>query len=267
MNLDTFANIADIVSIPIGIVGIILVLHQLYLTRVESEKEHLRTKNEMTLNAYSNIRKDLSAVTAKVRKKLGIEDMFDHVTEEQIDMIMSDKSLRKDVSEMLNMLNKFAVGVKHDIFNIDIINELSGKYFIKTHKQFEPYLRRIRKNSDTLYLEYDNLVEKLKKMREEEAKRREMGHREFGANKKRLNSTLESISDIFLSNSAKVAETLTIIGIVGMLFAIGLVYFNNIYTLPTFLIKIVIGFFVFIIILILIQLFFALKRYLELSSK
>ncbi len=46
MSLDTFANIADIVSIPIGIIGIILVLHQLYLTRVESEKEHLRTKNE-----------------------------------------------------------------------------------------------------------------------------------------------------------------------------------------------------------------------------
>jgi len=81
------------------------------------------------------MRKDLGVVTAKVRNKLGIEDMFDHVTEEQIDMIMSDKNLRKDVSQMLSMLNKFAVGVKHDIFNIDIINELSGKYFIKTHKQ------------------------------------------------------------------------------------------------------------------------------------
>ncbi len=87
-----------------GIIGIILVLHQLYLTRVESEKEHLRTKNEMTLNAYSIMRKDLGVVTAKVRNKLGIEDMFDHVTEEQIDMIMSDKNLRKDVSQMLSML-------------------------------------------------------------------------------------------------------------------------------------------------------------------
>ncbi len=89
----------------------------------------------MTLRPTPIMRKDLGVVTAKVRNKLGIEDMFDHVTEEQIDMIMSDKNLRKDVSQMLSMLNKFAVGVKHDIFNIDIINELSGKYFIKTHKQ------------------------------------------------------------------------------------------------------------------------------------
>ncbi len=63
------------------------------------------------------------------------------------------------------------------------------------------------------------------------------------------------------------AEILTILGVIGMLLSVGIVYFNNIYTLPTFLIKAIIGFFIFIIILILIQLFFALKRYLELSSK
>jgi len=259
LNLDTFANIADIVSIPIGIIGIILVLHQLYLTRVESEKEHLRNKNEMTLNAYSTIRKDLSAVTAKVRKKLGIKDMFDHVTEEQIDMIMSDKTLRRDVSEMLDMLNKFAVGVKHDIFNIDIINELAGKYFIKTHKQFEPYLKRIRKNSDTLYLEYDNLVEKLKRMRDENYQAQIANMKKYN----KENSILENITNLFLSDSSKIAETLTIIGILAMVFSIGLVYINNIYNLPTFLIKLVIGFFIFIILLILIQLILTLKKYLE----
>jgi hypothetical protein len=164
MDLDTMANISDIVGIPIGVIGLILVLHQLYLTRIESEKEHLRMKNEMTLNVYSTIRKDLRIITSKIRKELNINDMFDNVTEEHIDMIMHDKNLRRDVSEMLGMLNKFAVGVKHDIFNIDILNELSGKYFIKTHNQFEPYLRRVRKNSDTLYAEYDILVMRLKEM-------------------------------------------------------------------------------------------------------
>ena len=100
MDLDTFANVADIVSIPIGIVGLMLVVHQLYLTRLESEKEHLRMKNEMTLNAYSTVRKDLRIITSKVRKRLNINDMFDHVTEEHIDIIMSDNSLRHDVSNI-----------------------------------------------------------------------------------------------------------------------------------------------------------------------
>ena len=58
MDLDLWANWSDIIGIPIAVVGLLLVLHQLYLTRVESEKEHLRMKNEMTLTAYSTIRKD-----------------------------------------------------------------------------------------------------------------------------------------------------------------------------------------------------------------
>ncbi|MBD3793096.1 MAG: DUF4760 domain-containing protein [Campylobacterales bacterium] len=164
MNLDLFANWADILSIPLTVIGLILVLHQLYLTRRESEREHTRTRNEMTLNAYTAVRKDLGVLTSKVRRKMNIKDMFDNVTEEHIDIIMNNKSLRHDVEEMLNLLNKFAVGVKYDVFNIEMINDLSGKYFIKTHKQFEPYILRLRQNSNTFYVEYDNLVMQLKRM-------------------------------------------------------------------------------------------------------
>lgn len=164
MSLDELANIADVTAIPLTIIGLMLVLQQLYLARRESEREHKRTRNEMTLNAYSSVRKDLGALTSKVRKKMNINDMFDNVTEEQIDIIMNNKSLRHDVEEILNMLNKFAVGVKYDVFNIEMINDLSGKFFIKTHKQFEPYICHLRKHSNTFYAEYDNLVAQLKKM-------------------------------------------------------------------------------------------------------
>jgi len=259
MNLDTFANVADIVSIPIGIVGLILVLHQLYLTRLESEKEHLRMKNEMTLNAYSTVKKDLREITSRVRNRLGINDMFDHVTDEQIDMIMSDKDLRRDVAEMLSLLNKFAVGVKHDIFNIDIINELSGKYFIKTHKQFEPYIKMVRMNSDTLYSEYDILVEKLKFMQKYSTT--------LTPHEEQKNTIFTIFNRLFLSTSSKMIEILTIVGVVVMLLSIGGVYLNNIYALPTLLLKFIIGLFIATVILIIIQLFYAFKKYLQLYNK
>ncbi len=258
MNLDTFANVADIVSIPIGIIGLILVLHQLYLTRLESEKEHLRMKNEMTLNAYSTVRKDLRKITSKVRKKLDINDMFDHVTDEQIDMIMRDKSLRDDVAEMLSLLNKFAVGVKHDIFNIDIINELSGKYFIKTHKQFAPYLKIVRENSNTLYSEYDILVDKLKVMH---------GYKDTSYKINRENLLLEKFNNLFFSSSPKMIETVSIVAVVVMLLSIGGVYLNNIHILPTILLKLIIGIFIVTVILIIIQLYYAFKKYLKLYKQ
>lgn len=254
MDLDMFANVADVVSIPISIVGVVLVLHQLYLTRLESEREHLRTKNEMTLNAYSTVRKDLRVITTRVRKELEINDMFDHVTEAQIDRIMSDKNLRHDVSEMLSLLNKFAVGVKHDIFNIDILNELSGKYFIKTHKQFKPYINRVRQNSKSLYSEYDHLVEKLKRMEDQ--------HLDLVAASKIEEVDLHStIKQLFLSSSPKMVELLTMMGIFIMLIAIIGVYLHNIHALPTVMVKIIIGSFVSIVVLIVIQLFYAIRSY------
>jgi hypothetical protein len=174
---------------------------------------------------------------------------------------MNDKNLRQDVSEMLSLLNKFAVGVKHDIFSIDIINELSGKYFIKTHKQFKPYIKRARENVDTLYSEYDVLVENLKKMRD---------HQRQGVSlrdRNRQSSILDSMKNIIVSSSTTLLETLIIIGIVIMFFVIGVVYFNNIHALPTIFIKLIIGFFIIIMVLIIIQLFYAFKEYFGLYNK
>jgi len=249
MDLDLWANWSDIMGIPIAIIGLLLVLHQLYLTRVESEKEHLRMKNEMTLNAYSTVRKDLRIITAKIRKELDIKDMFDNLNQERLDRIMKDKALRHDVSEMLGMLNKFAVGVKHDIFNIDILNELSGKYFIKTHKQFTPYLERVREDSDTLYIEYDNLVKRLKEMhgykREEEV------------------LSFIPIEESILYLSPKTDRWLLAFGAM----IITETYLSNIEYIPTLFDKFIIVFLVTIILWISIQLIYAVKKYLQLINR
>ena len=164
MSLDIMANWADILAIPIGIIGLFLVLNQLKLGQRESEREHQRRQNEMTLNAYNTVRGDLRETIRRVRKKLELEDMFDEFKGEHLDKIMSDKELRDDVAKMLGFLNKFAVGIKYDVFNISLVNDLAGKLFIKTHKQFKPYINRVRKDSNTFYVDYERLVEKLTKM-------------------------------------------------------------------------------------------------------
>lgn len=50
MSLDMWANYGDILAVRIGIVGVVLIVRQLTLARQESEREHQRRKNEMTLN-------------------------------------------------------------------------------------------------------------------------------------------------------------------------------------------------------------------------
>ena len=166
MNLDTFGNIADIVAIPLAMLGLVLILHQLRMAREESRREHQRRQNEMTLSAYNTVRGDLRETIRRVRIKLELEDMFDVFTEKHLHQITNDKELRDDVARMLGFLNKFAVGIKHDVFNIGLVNDLAGKLFIETYKQFKPYIVWVRKDSETFYIDYENLVLNLQELRQ-----------------------------------------------------------------------------------------------------
>ncbi len=165
MSLDYWANYADIIAIPIGIVGVVLIVRQLSLARQESEREHQRRQNEMTLNAYNTVRGDLRETIRRVRHTLELEDMFDEFTEKNLEQIMNDKVLRDDVARMLGFLNKFAVGIKYDVFNIHLLNDLSGTLFIQTFIQFKPYIDWVRKDSKVFYVEFECLVERLKETR------------------------------------------------------------------------------------------------------
>ncbi len=163
-SLESFGNFADIVAVPIAVLGVALIVRQLSLARLESEREHQRRQNEMTLNAYNTIRGDLRETIRRVRHKLKLEDMFDTFSEEHLELIINDKLLRDDVARMLGFLNKFAVGIKYDVFNILLVNDLAGKLFIETYKQFKPYIIWVRKDSDHFYLDYENLVSELQRM-------------------------------------------------------------------------------------------------------
>jgi len=165
MSLDTLGNIADIVAIPIAILGVYLVVKQLSMARIENEKEHKRRKNEITLNAYNSIREELRNTSFAVRNKLHLNDMFYDFNENHIQKIYMDEELKNDVSKMLSIFERFAVGVHHDVFNINLINDLSGTVFIQTFKQFKPYIYESRKNSKTFYFDYEKLVNELEAIR------------------------------------------------------------------------------------------------------
>ena len=88
--------------------------------------------------------------------------MFEDLNESQIQKIIMDEGLRTDVRKMLGIFERFAVGVHHDVFNVNIICDLSGTVFIQTFKQFKPYIDMARKDSKTFYINYENLVNELK---------------------------------------------------------------------------------------------------------
>ena len=165
MNVDSLANYADIIAVPLAMIGIYYIVRQLKLALLESERDHQRRQNEMTLNAYNTVRGDLRDTIRRIRVTLGLADMFSEFTQENLDQIMSDEVLRDDVAKMLGFVNKFAVGINHDVFNIYLLNDLAGKLFIQTYQQFSPYIQRVREDYDGFYRDYEGLVYKLQEIR------------------------------------------------------------------------------------------------------
>ena len=165
MNFETLANYADIVAVPLAMIGIYYIVRQLKLALLESERDHQRRQNEMTLNAYNTVRGDLRDTIRRIRVTLGLSDMFSEFTQENLEHIMRDEVLRDDVAKMLGFVNKFAVGINHDVFNIYLVNDLAGKLFIQTFQQFYPYIQRVREDYTGFYKDYEELVYKLEEIR------------------------------------------------------------------------------------------------------
>jgi hypothetical protein len=165
MDFDTLANYADIVAVPLAMIGIYYIVRQLKLALLESERDHQRRQNEMTLNAYNTVRGDLRDTIRRIRVTLGLADMFSEFTQENLEQIMTDEVLRDDVAKMLGFVNKFAVGINHDVFNIYLVNDLAGKLFIQTFQQFYPYIKRVREDYKGFYKDYEELVYKLEEIR------------------------------------------------------------------------------------------------------
>jgi hypothetical protein len=79
----------------------------------------------------------------------------------QIQQISLNSEIKNDVIKLLSFMERFAIGVQHNIFDIKFISDLSGRVFIETFKQFKPYIDDSRKESKTYYIGYEKLVKEL----------------------------------------------------------------------------------------------------------
>ena len=166
-NLDAFGNIADIIAVPIAIIGVGFLARQMYLSRIEDKSEHLKRQKEATLNAYNLVRDDLSERTGKIRKKLNLKDMYTKFTHNEVKKIHEDEKLRIEMPIVLGIFERFSIGVQHGVYNRDLISDLSGNVFINTYRQFEPYIQDVRREFGyNVYNGFEQLTKELEYIRE-----------------------------------------------------------------------------------------------------
>jgi hypothetical protein len=77
--------------------------------------------------------------------------------------IVQDEQLFARVKDMLGLFEHLAVGSNAGVFDIDMLNKMSGPYLINIFNRFKPYIeqRRFESNTTTLYIQYEQFVNDL----------------------------------------------------------------------------------------------------------
>ncbi|MGY8869206.1 MAG: DUF4760 domain-containing protein [Pseudomonadales bacterium] len=142
--------------------GFCLVIMRLKQTDKIFNADHERRKKESTLNAYNAIRDSLREVSGELNSSLGlVANSGTPISYKSLERIVSEKSHRDKLIILLGYIQRLGVGVKHDIYDINVLSDLSGGTFINIFKRYEPYILNVRKQNGSFYAEADDFINKL----------------------------------------------------------------------------------------------------------
>ena len=155
--------IFEIIKITGAIVGLILIIHRINLTKKVFVADHLRRKKESTLTAYNAIRDSYREINDELCSKLNVvKNTPTPISKDVLMRINNEDSHRVKVTTLLGYIQRFAVGVQHDIYDKDVLWDLSGSSFITVFERYRPYLIHIREKNKMFCMESDIFIESLK---------------------------------------------------------------------------------------------------------
>lgn len=161
-----FSNITDVLNVIIALVGLIAIWHQIVMTRASIEADHLRRKKESTFNGYNLIREDFRKLNNEILSALNIPK-DSKLDKSHFDTLRENPQLMEKMQTLLSYIQRIAVGVQNDVYDMDILLDLSGTPFIRAFDRYYPHILESRQSSITFYQEAEYFINKLKKLREE----------------------------------------------------------------------------------------------------
>ena len=161
MNIE---NITSIITTFATVISLFLVLHQIWLARRGIEADHLRRKKDATFNGFNLIREDFRQLNNEILEALELSQ-DSNLDESHFTKIRNDHILLGKLRTILSYIERMAVGVKHDIYDLNILVDLSGTVFVRTYDRYLPYILESRDSSTTYYREADDFIKQLRSLR------------------------------------------------------------------------------------------------------
>jgi hypothetical protein len=157
----------DVITTVINFGALIFLGAQVMLAR-QAVKEASRGQEQEWLRQRKKAAIEASIYASQYQESLKAElpwnDSDPKAVSSFLEKAKGDSAKLALVRAYLNSLEDLAVGVKQGVFDLETIYMLSGRRIIDTARNYEPYIKSIRKevNSSTVYCDLEDLAEMLK---------------------------------------------------------------------------------------------------------
>ncbi|WP_372398129.1 DUF4760 domain-containing protein [Azospirillum sp. HJ39] len=164
MDASLVSSIAAVVSVIVSLGAMLLVLKQTILNAEQIRimrdaylADHERRKKQSTIEYVNSIRDKYRPIVERLEDKFG-KDLV-------INLPDIDQGERRNIKELLSIIEHMAVGVETEVYDIDIIDRMSGSYFLRIRRILDPYISDAQKRNANNYIEFDRMCDRIRAKR------------------------------------------------------------------------------------------------------
>jgi hypothetical protein len=159
-------TIYETYSMYVLVISAVLIVIQLAIAVRSLTADHNRRKKEATIHYMNDIREKYRVINHELVQKFGKGP----ITEEQVQVIINDPDMLSKITNLLGLFEHMAAGVNTDVFDIYLLNRMSGRYLRNVYNRYLVYIiqRRQELGFPTAYIELEQLVNNLEILRKKQ---------------------------------------------------------------------------------------------------
>jgi len=164
----TFYEMATII---VGIVSILVLALQVGLAARTLRLDHKRRKDEATIAFMVQIRPLWHQGRRILEKRWGEGAL----TEQALSEIDENPEAHEAVRTLLGHLELLSVGVNAGVYDLHLLNRMSGHHLCTIHDRLAPYVRKVQGKLPSAYVEFENVTKQIRRMRGQRGGARQLG--------------------------------------------------------------------------------------------
>lgn len=162
-------SVGDVINSVIALISFATALFAIFSFRAD----HDRRRKQATIEQMLDVRSEYRDKWYKFRESSegGEDDREDAITKDEAREIDKTPERRKQVEDILSLFEHLSTGVNTEVFDIALLNRLSGQYIINVFVRCQGFIAYVREKDKEegrgtkYYEEFYQLVRKLQRLR------------------------------------------------------------------------------------------------------